>query len=107
MKIVRYSIDRKTAYGILKDNRIERIAGTPYRGIKGTKEYRKRSEVKLLAPCLPSKVIAIGLNYYSHAKEVKMEVPKEPLMFYKPSTSVIGPDEKIVRPRGCERLDYE
>ena len=107
MKIVRYSIGRKTAYGILKDNRIERIAGTPYRGIKGTKEYRKLSEVKLLAPCLPSKVIAIGLNYYSHAKEVKMEVPKEPLMFYKPSTSVIGPEEKIVRPKGCEQLDYE
>jgi 2-keto-4-pentenoate hydratase/2-oxohepta-3-ene-1,7-dioic acid hydratase in catechol pathway len=107
MKIVRYSIGRKVAYGILKDSRIERITGTPYRGIKGTKEYHKLSEVKLLAPCLPSKVVAIGLNYYSHAREVKMEVPKEPLMFYKPSTSVIGPEEKIVRPKGCERLDYE
>lgn len=109
MKIVRYSIGRKTEYGILqaKDSRIERIAGTPYRGIKGTGEFHKLSEVKLLAPCLPSKVVAIGLNYYSHAKEVKMEVPKEPLAFFKPSTSVIGPEDKIIRPKGCEQLDYE
>jgi 2-keto-4-pentenoate hydratase/2-oxohepta-3-ene-1,7-dioic acid hydratase in catechol pathway len=107
MKIVRYSIGRKTAYGILKDNRIERIAGTPYRGIKGTGEFDKLSEVKLLAPCLPSKIIAIGLNYYKHAQEVKQEVPKEPLTFFKPSTSVIGPEDKIVRPPGCQQLDYE
>jgi len=107
MKIVRYRIGKKVAYGILKENRVERIVGTPYRGIRGTKEYHKLSEVKLLAPCLPTKVIAIGLNYYSHAREVKMEVPKEPLMFFKPSSSVIGPEEKIVRPQGCQRLDYE
>jgi 2-keto-4-pentenoate hydratase/2-oxohepta-3-ene-1,7-dioic acid hydratase in catechol pathway len=51
-------------------------------------------------------VVAIGLNYYSHAKEVGQPVPKEPIMFYKPSTSVIGPEDKIVNP-GCTRLDYE
>jgi 2-keto-4-pentenoate hydratase/2-oxohepta-3-ene-1,7-dioic acid hydratase in catechol pathway len=106
MKIVRFAAGRKTGYGILKNDKIERIAN-PYRSLKGTGEFFKLSEVKLLAPCLPSKIIAIGLNYYSHAKEVKMDVPKEPLMFFKPSTSVIGPEDKIVRPAGCQRLDYE
>ncbi len=57
------------------------------------------SEVRLLAPCEPSKVVCIGVNYVDHAKEMGRELPKEPLMFLKPSTAVIGPNEPIVYPR--------
>jgi 2-keto-4-pentenoate hydratase/2-oxohepta-3-ene-1,7-dioic acid hydratase in catechol pathway len=52
-----------------------------------------------LAPCLPTKVVAIGLNYRDHAEEVKLEIPKEPVLFIKPSTSVIGPGEPILFPK--------
>ena len=106
MKIVRFIADKKTEYGILEGEQVQSLDGSPFEPIKTLDKYHKLSEVKLLAPCLPTKVVAIGLNYYSHAKEVNQPVPQEPMMFYKPSTSVIGPEDKIVNP-GCERLDYE
>ena len=61
----------------------------------------------MLAPCLPSKIVAIGLNYRDHAEEVKLEIPKEPVLFIKPSTCVIGPGEAIVFPKMSRRVDYE
>ena len=61
----------------------------------------------MLAPCLPSKVIGVGLNYRDHAAELGMPIPQEPMFFFKPSTSVVGPGSKIVWPRDCKRLDYE
>jgi 2-keto-4-pentenoate hydratase/2-oxohepta-3-ene-1,7-dioic acid hydratase in catechol pathway len=68
---------------------------------------KRIEEVRLLSPCLPSKIVALGLNYRDHAAEVKMELPKEPLLFLKPSTSVIGPGEPIVYPKMSKRVDYE
>ncbi len=106
MKIVRYSIGSKTEYGILDGEQIQVIEGTPFPEIKKLNQFHKLSEVKLLAPCEPTKIVAIGLNYYSHCKETNNPVPKEPMMFYKPSSSVIGPEDKIQNP-GCERLDWE
>lgn len=106
MKIVRYSIGSKTEYGILDGEQIQVIEGTPFPEIKKLNQFHKLSEVKLLAPCEPTKIVAIGLNYYSHCKETNNPVPTEPMMFYKPSSSVIGPEEKIQNP-GCERLDWE
>jgi len=61
----------------------------------------------LLAPCLPSKVVCLGLNYRNHAEEFKLDIPPVPLIFLKPSTSVIGPDDNIVLPRVATRVDYE
>jgi len=106
MKIIRYSIGSKTEYGILDGERIQVIDGRPYPQIKKLNQFHKLSEVKLLAPCEPTKVVAIGLNYFSHCKETNNPVPKEPVMFFKPSSSVIGPEAKIRNP-GCDRLDWE
>jgi 2-keto-4-pentenoate hydratase/2-oxohepta-3-ene-1,7-dioic acid hydratase in catechol pathway len=66
------------------------------------------ADVRLLAPVLPSKVVAIGRNYLEHARETGAEPPAEPLIFLKPSTAVIGPADAIVRPVALsERVDYE
>jgi 2-keto-4-pentenoate hydratase/2-oxohepta-3-ene-1,7-dioic acid hydratase in catechol pathway len=66
------------------------------------------ADVRLLAPVLPSKVVAIGRNYLEHAKELGNEPPAEPLIFLKPSTAVVGPDDAIVRPDGLsQRVDFE
>jgi 2-keto-4-pentenoate hydratase/2-oxohepta-3-ene-1,7-dioic acid hydratase in catechol pathway len=62
---------------------------------------------RLLAPIVPSKIVAIGLNYKDHAAEQGKPLPKEPLMFIKPSTAVIGPDDSIVLPKGAGRIDHE
>ena len=61
--------------------------------------------MKLLAPCVPGKILAIGLNYSSHLHD--RPGPTEPMVFYKTPTSVIGPDDTIIRPKGTERLDAE
>ena len=61
----------------------------------------------ILPPILPSKIVAIGLNYRDHAAEQNKPVPAEPLMFLKPSTAVIGPNDPIVIPEGAGRIDHE
>jgi 2-keto-4-pentenoate hydratase/2-oxohepta-3-ene-1,7-dioic acid hydratase in catechol pathway len=62
---------------------------------------------RLLAPVLPSKIVAIGLNYKDHAAEQKRSLPAEPMIFIKPSTAVIGPGDTIVIPQGAGRVDHE
>ena len=62
---------------------------------------------RLLAPVIPSKMVCVGLNYKDHAAEQKKPLPAEPLIFIKPSTSVIGPGEPIVLPHGIGRVDHE
>jgi 2-keto-4-pentenoate hydratase/2-oxohepta-3-ene-1,7-dioic acid hydratase in catechol pathway len=62
---------------------------------------------RLLAPIVPSKFVCVGLNYKDHAAEVKKPLPGEPLIFIKPSTSVIGPGDSIVLPPDIGRVDHE
>jgi 2-keto-4-pentenoate hydratase/2-oxohepta-3-ene-1,7-dioic acid hydratase in catechol pathway len=107
MKIVRFSADTKVKYGILDGHNIKVIEGKPFRHIKLTGQIYPRNEVKLLAPCEPSKIIAMGLNYHSHAKELNLSLPNSPLTFLKPSTAVIGPGADIVYPSISARVDYE
>ena len=107
MKIVRFAVEGKTKYGILKGQSIQAIEGKPFREIKPAEDTYRLKDVRLLAPCLPSKIVALGLNYKKHAEEVKAPLPKEPLIFLKPPTSVIGPEENIVYPPSSTRIDYE
>lgn len=62
---------------------------------------------RLLAPVLPSKIVAVGLNYKDHAAEQNKPLPAEPMIFIKPSTAVIGPGDTIVLPPGAGRVDHE
>lgn len=70
-------------------------------------EAHPRGSYTLLAPCEPTKVVAVGLNYRDHAEELGMELPREPLIFLKPPSAVIGPGAPIVLPPESERVDYE
>ncbi len=107
MKIVRFIKDRKTSYGILSNRYIQTIVGNPYRSIQTSGETNKLSDVKLLAPCVPSKIVCLGLNYRKHAEETNSPLPKNPLIFLKPPTAVIGPEDKILYPAMSKRVDYE
>lgn len=107
MKIIRYAADSKTRYGILEGDQVQELDGEPYAQIKKSGRSCALKDVKLLAPCAPSKIVAIGLNYHAHAKEVNQPAPAEPIMFFKPSTSVTGPEDKILYPAGTTRVDYE
>ncbi len=107
MKIVRFSIGKKTAYGVLNNRTIETIQGNPFGTIKYSGSTCKLSDVKLLAPCVPSKIVCLGLNYQSHAKELKQQIPQTPLLFLKPTTAVIGTEDKIIYPQMSQQVDYE
>jgi 2-keto-4-pentenoate hydratase/2-oxohepta-3-ene-1,7-dioic acid hydratase in catechol pathway len=107
MKIVRLSQDKKVRYGVINGNSVRILQGTPYRGIKYSGDELPLNSVKLLAPSLPSKIVCLGLNYVLHAAEGNFKLPSEPLIFLKPPTSLIGPEDNIIYPRMSERVDYE
>jgi 2-keto-4-pentenoate hydratase/2-oxohepta-3-ene-1,7-dioic acid hydratase in catechol pathway len=109
MKIVRFAVRETVSYGVLDGDLIQAIEGTPYNATRLKLANRQYSidEVRLLSPCTPSKIAAVGLNYHSLARELEMPVPASPLLFLKPSTSIIGPEDNIVCPDSSERVDYE
>ncbi len=107
MKIVCFAIDNKVKYGILEGESIQAIEDKPYRHLKPSDHHYKLSEVKLLPPCTPSKIVALGLNYRSHAEEFDAPPTTAPVLFLKPPTAVIGPEDNIVYPSSSHRVDYE
>ena len=116
MRIVRFSpgpdsgLGTDPLFGVLEDDAtITVITGDPiYSGIQKTAATVPVSAVRLLAPVIPrSKVVCIGKNYADHAAEMGGVVPDEPIIFLKPNTSVIGPNDTIVWPEMSERIDHE
>ena len=111
MKLVRFLEKQAVCYGKLEGRSVVELAepGQVWRAdlFKETERQFNLDEIKLLSPCLPSKVVCLGLNYRSHAEEMKVVLPDAPILFLKPSTSVIGPGEAIVYPLQSRRVDYE
>ncbi|NMR30948.1 fumarylacetoacetate hydrolase family protein [Crystallibacter degradans] len=113
MRIARFVLDSDPAFGIVEgdegNEEVAVIAGDPFfSGIQLTGARHKLEDVRLLAPIIPrSKVVGIGRNYAEHIKEMGNETPAAPLMFLKPNTSVIGPNEPMVLPEFSEEVSYE
>ena len=89
------------------DARLRVIDTHPFGEITYTGQELLGSQVRLLAPVLPSKIIAVGKNYAEHAKEMGGDVPAEPMIFLKPSTSVIGPNATIELPAMSQQVEHE
>ena len=81
MKIVRFAAGKRARYGILGGDSIQVINGSPFRSVRSVEERYRLSDVRLLAPWLPSKIVAAGLNYRSHAAEIGTLLPAAPLIF--------------------------
>ena len=107
MKIIRFSLGKKTGYGILNNETIRVIKGNPFKRLQYSGVTCKLSDVKLLAPCVPSKIVCLGVNYRSHAGEFNSQIPQSPLLFLKPPSAIIGPEDKIIYPEMSQRVDYE
>jgi 2-keto-4-pentenoate hydratase/2-oxohepta-3-ene-1,7-dioic acid hydratase in catechol pathway len=101
MKFLRFQADEKIFAGRLEGDRILPLADDTF-----PREF-KLNEVRVLPPCIPSKVVAVGLNYRDHAEEMNLPIPEEPLLFMKPSSSVIGHGDPIMLPPQSARIDYE
>ncbi|SDQ38024.1 fumarylacetoacetate hydrolase family protein [Thermostaphylospora chromogena] len=112
MRIARFSTGESVAFGVVEggpgEEFVSAVDGHPFGTIQFTGARWPLAEVRLVAPILPTKVIAIGKNYADHAREMGGEPPAEPVVFSKPSTSVIGPGEGIVYPEKLsQRVDFE
>jgi len=129
VRIARFSRDDTVAYGVVQESvpdgvasaaigpdtdglTIAELQGHPFGvgtdSVRYTGQSYPVADVRLLAPVLPTKVVAIGKNYADHAREMGGEPPDEPVIFLKPSTSVIGPGDPVARPvKLSERGDFE
>jgi 2-keto-4-pentenoate hydratase/2-oxohepta-3-ene-1,7-dioic acid hydratase in catechol pathway len=95
-------------YGLLQLNRaVQVLDAPPWLGGRPTDVILDAENYYLLAPCAPSKIIAVGKNYANHAAEMGTGVPQEPLLFLKPPTTVIADSQPIYYPPQSQRVDYE
>jgi 2-keto-4-pentenoate hydratase/2-oxohepta-3-ene-1,7-dioic acid hydratase in catechol pathway len=108
MRIVRYKVkDGAPQYGWILEDRVGAIDGDPFGEYRRTKADTPLEEVRLLAPCLPGKIVCVGRNYMEHAKELGNEAPKVPLIFLKPPSSVINPGDAIILPPQSQQVEHE
>jgi 2-keto-4-pentenoate hydratase/2-oxohepta-3-ene-1,7-dioic acid hydratase in catechol pathway len=107
VKIARVSYGGGISFGVIEGDEVAELDGPPIGDLRFSGKRAPLADCRLLAPVLPSKIVAVGRNYAAHAAEFGNEVPSEPLIFLKPSTAVIGPDDVIRKPAGLDRLDHE
>lgn len=99
--------DSFSRYGILDDEHVQEISAAPWLNWSDTGLSHPLASLRLLAPVEPKKIVCVGRNYSAHAAELGNDVPKEPMIFLKPSTSVVGPGEGIVIPQYSQRVEHE
>jgi 2-keto-4-pentenoate hydratase/2-oxohepta-3-ene-1,7-dioic acid hydratase in catechol pathway len=108
MKFIRYKNKRDPiSYGWIKDDQVGQITGNLFGEFRRQEAHLPINDVHLLAPVLPGKIIGVGRNYAEHANEQGVEVPDIPIIFFKPPSSVIGMEEKIVIPPQSSEVVHE
>lgn len=107
IKFVRFDAGEGPVYGVLEGDVVTEIEGSIFENwAKGKNKYLLK-EVKLLSPCEPTKIVCVGTNYREVVMKKGESLPEEPVIFLKPSTSVIGPEGKIVIPEGANEVNFE
>ena len=107
MRIVRYKASDGAAYGVVEDDAVYALQGDLFGAWNAGRRIASLEDARILPPCLPSKIVAVGRNYLDHALETHRDVPEEPLIFLKPPTTVIAHLEPIVYPVLSQRVDHE
>ena len=107
MLIARYEIDGQIHYGKLEENSLKRCSGSPFATSALSGDVDRLDSVRLLCPVEPPRIFGAGLNYVSHIEEMKLKRPTVPLLFMKPTTAAIGPNEPIVYPREGKEVHFE
>lgn len=113
MRICRYIIRDTTSemaspsHGLIEGESVVEISGLPWGPWTRSSRASRLADVRLLAPVEHSKVVCVGRNYAAHAAELGNQVPKEPLIFLKPSSSIIGPEEPIILTKFSKRVEHE
>ncbi len=105
MKIGRFLYKDEVFFGIVREEEVLKI-DNPF-SLKISQQEYTLKDLKVLSPIEPSKIVAVGLNYRDHARELGMKIPDEPIIFLKPPTAVIGPGEDILLPPESKEVHYE
>jgi 2-keto-4-pentenoate hydratase/2-oxohepta-3-ene-1,7-dioic acid hydratase in catechol pathway len=107
VRICRVAVDDALYFGLIEGEAVVLLAGHPFGELAPEGRVLPLEDVRLVAPVLPSKVIAVGRNYADHARELGNVVPVAPMIFLKPSTSIVGPFEPIALPWQSEQVEHE
>ena len=109
MRIIRYETEdrKKPKYGWLLNDKVGEIGGNVFGRYQRKEAETPLADVRLLAPSEPSKIICVGRNYVEHAKELGNEVPKVPLIFMKPPSSIINPNDTVILPPQSTQVEHE
>jgi len=104
-KIVRFASEQHVGYGLIQDQTIRALASSCFGPITETGQVYELAKIRLLAPCEPTKILAVGLNYKSHLGA--RAVPAEPGLFFKPISAILDPEGTIVVPGGTIQCEFE
>jgi 2-keto-4-pentenoate hydratase/2-oxohepta-3-ene-1,7-dioic acid hydratase in catechol pathway len=109
VRIARFAFDDEVGYGLVDGQIVRQITGAPFGAaeVEVTGVEHDIDGVTLLAPVLPTKIVAVAKNYADHAAEMGGEVPAEPMIFLKPSTAVVGPEASIRIPPQSQQVEHE
>jgi 2-keto-4-pentenoate hydratase/2-oxohepta-3-ene-1,7-dioic acid hydratase in catechol pathway len=94
-------------FGLIEGDQVRELATAPWHGLSRGAATHALADVKLVAPVTPSKVVCVGRNFAAHAAELGNEIPKEPMIFLKPPSSIVGPGDPIVLPKYSQRVEHE
>ncbi|WP_409290267.1 fumarylacetoacetate hydrolase family protein [Peribacillus sp. SCS-37] len=107
MKFTRFTVNSSNHTGIFEEGTIREITGDIFGKWDYTGQTFSEKEVKLLAPLEPNQIIGIGANYVSKVEDIPEQLPEIPVFFFKPTSSVVGPEEEIVIPEGIGQVKFE
>ena len=110
MQYIRYRFGEKSCWGRLEGDSVVELSAAPWMGdAQEVRRFIQEGEINLLPPCEPTKIICVGKNYYDHIKELHPgeDRPTEPLLFMKPTSALLPPEDVILMPPQSERVDYE
>jgi 2-keto-4-pentenoate hydratase/2-oxohepta-3-ene-1,7-dioic acid hydratase in catechol pathway len=108
VRIARFTVEGEIAFGVVDGETVTAIAGHPFAPFELSAATFPLADVRLLAPVVPSKVVGVGRNYAEHVREMGGgEPPAEPVLFLKPSTSVVGPGEPVRLPALSQEVHHE
>lgn len=107
MKIIRYKDGITNRYGWFYEGKVGAIEGDIFGEYRRTEANIPSANMKLLSPLLPGKIICVGRNYSAHAAEHGVDIPEIPLLFLKPPSAIIGPDDPIILPPQSNQVEHE
>lgn len=107
MRLCRLEVGGTPRWGVIEGELVTPLAAPPWEEVRKVAGEMPLATAKLLPPCEPTKIVAVGLNYRAHATEMGKELPEEPLLFLKAPSSLLPPGGAVVLPRQSSRVEHE